>query len=150
MVAWTVLLAGLFVAVAVGSIWLIFEADDETVQTAAAVVDAILAIALVLLAARGWLGRRRRSPTLEQRDNAVRLLLEEMRLRVHNDQRYPALSAPEPLAMRWRVRGPVFSATEAPDSTSGPMAGEGPGALVDWMSQVGSARAALIGVPGAG
>jgi hypothetical protein len=84
-VTWTFFLAGLFVAVLCGSIWLFVEADDEAAQTAAAVVDAMVAIALGLLAVRGWLARRRRSPTLEERDKAARWLADEMRLRVHDE-----------------------------------------------------------------
>lgn len=151
MVTWTFFLAGLFVAVLCGSIWLFVEADDEAAQTAAAVVDAMVAIALGLLAVRGWLARRRRSPTLEQRDKAARWLAGEMRLRVHDEPTHRALLAPEQVAMRWRVRRPVFSPTGTSDSASGLIdTGEGPGALVDWMSRVRSPRAALIGEPGAG
>jgi GTPase SAR1 family protein len=148
---WNLLLIALFAAVLGGSAWVLVTFDEDVVQAATGLVDLLVAIGAGMVASRGWLARRTRSATPEQRDTAVRWLADEMRLRLRNERRHRALMAPEPLAMRWRVRPPPFATAAGPDSASGRLdTGEGPGALLDWMSRVASRRAALIGQPGAG
>jgi hypothetical protein len=148
---WNSLLILLSALAVAGSVWVFVTVDEDAVQAATGLADVLLGLLVGMLAFRGWLARRRRSATPEQRDKALRRLADEMRLRLRDDRRYPAFRAPEPLAMRWRVRPPVFPSPGSPPSANGQLnTGEGPDALLDWMSRVASRRAALIGLPGAG
>jgi hypothetical protein len=103
---WTIFLAALFVAAVVGSLWVYANVDADAVQTAATLADILLALLLGLVTFRGRLAQRRSSPTPEQRETALRMLADEMQVRLRDDRRYRALTAPEPLATRWRARAP--------------------------------------------
>lgn len=140
-------------AVLGAALWGLSRFDAKEVGPVVGLLSFALGLLGVIWTAARRSAQRARPSTPEQRDKAARWLADEVRLRLQDETTYRALSNPEPLALRWRVRDPVFHMTrdeEPAGEYSGPHEGEGSRALLDWLSRVGSRRIALIGQPGSG
>jgi hypothetical protein len=141
----------IFAAAAASAVWALETAESDSIQAVASVIEVLLAAIGIGGTVLSFVAARKTPTTPEQRDLALRWLVDEMRVQLREDRHARGLTAPELIAMRWRVRPPQFSVSDTPgERRDRPATGEGPLDLVDLMARVGSPRVALIGSPGAG
>ena len=130
-----------------GGVWLVLQADD----TPGAIIG--LAGALIGLADAFWAAidtslQRTRPPSAQQLDDAARWLCDELATRVRDAKRYPAFATPEPVAISWWLREPIYSPQALHQEQQ--RGGTGARELITRVASAGAPRIALVGQAGAG